>query len=524
MLNPLSLFSFANAVFLFFLAIYSLAVDIKSEINQSSFLECMLLSIWSFSYTFFYVAPTKEAAWFWIKIGSIGWIGFVGALIWFFLSLTRNVYKINKIYKHLMIWIVPIILIILNFIFESSPAAVDLEPSGVGLGWAYINNLSNKFYLAYLTYLTLGILTCFHILIKWYRKTKSIQFKKITKAFFIVDGVVVFFCFCTDIFFPLFSTYFPPVANIVLMFFTFGYWIIIMKLDVFAKTSLEASEFILDTISDALIVLDQQGKILHCNKATAQLLKCNIDYIIGKDLIEFLKNGEYKPEIIEQLFEENFVIQRETDMLAKDGTIINTIYSASIAEDDIHGFMGIVVSFHDITQRKKLEKKLYNMANFDELTGLPNRRHFFDVIKGYEISYIQKKEDFAVHFIDMDGFKVVNDTLGHYVGDLLLIEVAKKLKSCKEITDFVARLGGDEFIMIQGNVVSKEQADERKEKIIEIFKEKIVVEGKECSIGVSIGVKLYSETEDVDDMLRIADEEMYADKKKTLKYRQKPRG
>ena len=90
MFNLLSLISFSNAVFFVFFAVYSISGNRKSIINLASFAECTLLAIWSFSYTFFYVADTREEAWIWLHIGSIGWIGFMGTLVWVFMALTRQ--------------------------------------------------------------------------------------------------------------------------------------------------------------------------------------------------------------------------------------------------------------------------------------------------------------------------------------------------------------------------------------------------------------------------------------------------
>ena len=126
MFHLLSLISFSNAVFFLFFAIYSFTSNRKSQINIASFVECTLLAIWSFSYTFFYVSETKEEAWIWLHIGSVGWIGFMGVLVWFFLVLTRHRYNQNKVFRILYCGVAPGVLLLLNIISPKNSVAVDL--------------------------------------------------------------------------------------------------------------------------------------------------------------------------------------------------------------------------------------------------------------------------------------------------------------------------------------------------------------------------------------------------------------
>jgi len=512
MLNILSLISFANAVFLMFICIYAIVTDHRSPINQSSALECFLLAVWAFAYTFMYVAPTKEAAWFWYKIGSIGWSGFMGVLVWFFLELSRHNWEKYRRSKIAFVFVFPSVLIILNSVLPYTCAAVDLKQSVTGMGWTYVNHISNPLLWVYLIYIFVGIWACIKIIHNWLHKTKSRKFKNIATAFFLVDGITILIGFTSDIIIPLVTDLFPPMTNIFLIIFSFGYWVIIFKLGVFEKTTLEASEFILNTISDALFVLDKNGIILHCNQAASVLLQYDIKDIVGKELVYFYKEGNYNPDNVNILFTEKKFIHKETELVAKDNSIIHTTYSASVAEDNIHGFVGIVISFHDVTKQKQLENKLYELAHYDALTGLPNRRYFIDMLYAYEELYMVRKQDFALLYMDLDGFKNINDTMGHDKGDLLLIEVGKRISDCINDNDMVARIGGDEFVMVQANVENEEQVENRKRKILEQFKEEFMIAGQNCPIGVSIGYTIYSSVSNVPDLMREADQRMYMQK------------
>ena len=521
MLNILSLISFSNAVFFVFFAVYSIALNRKSLVNLASFVECSLLAVWSFSYTFFYVSETKEQAWMWLQIGSIGWIGFMGTLVWFFMALSRYHYKEHRMFRTIYCGIAPMILLILNFIFPDNSAAIDLIKSKSGLGWTYVNNISNPLYWIYIGYLLVGLVASVIILSRWLKKSKSPYFKRIATAFLIVDGVLIIIGFVSDLVLPLITDCFPPMTNVFLMIFSFSYWIIINKLDLFKVTSIEASEHILDTISDALMVTDEKGMIVHCNKSTCEMLQYPMKDIVGKELAVFIQGEAYSQEHIEQLFAEKRIKGMESDLIAKDKSIIRTSYSASIAEDDIHGFMGIIISFHDITKQKNLERELFELAHYDTLTNLPNRRYFVDMIKVLEELYREQKRDFAIHFIDLDGFKEINDTMGHDTGDVVLTEIGNKLQACILDSDFVARIGGDEFVIVQADIVSEEQAREQKEKVLALFEEPVYLNGVPARLGASIGYAFYSRANSITDLLRMADRNMYEDKINRKKKREK---
>lgn len=170
----------------------------------------------------------------------------------------------------------------------------------------------------------------------------------------------------------------------------------------------------------------------------------------------------------------------------------------------------IVGSAEDITERKKLELELEKYANYDKLTGLPNRRLFFEKL---ELSIVENKKfntRFAVLFIDLDGFKNINDNYGHEVGDEVLTTVGNRLLQCVRKSDTVARMGGDEYTVILKNVEDKEDIKNLVEKIHKSLQEVMQIDGVECFINSSIGVALYPENGyDSETLLRNADSLMY---------------
>ena len=165
----------------------------------------------------------------------------------------------------------------------------------------------------------------------------------------------------------------------------------------------------------------------------------------------------------------------------------------------------------DVTERRALEERLEHQALHDSITDLPNRRLFVDRL-GQAIRRIRRRKGrrVAVLFMDLDGFKVVNDSLGHDTGDRLLVEVAERLKGCLRPEDTFARFGGDEFTVMVEDVQVPDDAVRVAERIMEELREPFTLDGRELYVAASIGVGLGSDdTKNAEELLREADTSMY---------------
>jgi diguanylate cyclase (GGDEF)-like protein len=168
-----------------------------------------------------------------------------------------------------------------------------------------------------------------------------------------------------------------------------------------------------------------------------------------------------------------------------------------------------------IVKRKSHQLELFRSASFDQLTGLPNRSLFFERTEQTLKQGHRNERKFALLFLDLDGFKTMNDTLGHDGGDALLKKVAEKLQSCVRESDTAARFGGDEFAIVLTNLISKNDAGLVAGKIIKNLSSPFTIKGKELQIGVSIGIGIFPENgETIDRLLQNADNAMYKVKKK----------
>ena len=170
---------------------------------------------------------------------------------------------------------------------------------------------------------------------------------------------------------------------------------------------------------------------------------------------------------------------------------------------------GWVVTHEDITERRKADAKISHMVLHDALTNLPNRLLFREQLEG-RLAHLSRDQQFAVLCIDLDGFKRVNDTLGHPFGDKLLQQVARRMSGCLREGDTIARLGGDEFVILQGNIKQPSDAIILAERVFEVTSAPFDLDGQQVVIGVSIGIAIAPpDAADPDQLLKNADMALY---------------
>jgi diguanylate cyclase (GGDEF)-like protein/PAS domain S-box-containing protein len=200
-------------------------------------------------------------------------------------------------------------------------------------------------------------------------------------------------------------------------------------------------------------------------------------------------------------------------LLKKNGALLNTETSIFLLNDDNGRPIGYRILFQDITRRKQSEELIKKLAFQDTLTGLPNRRLFHDRLV-LELNQAKRnKERFAVMMIDLDRFKEVNDTLGHYVGDLVIQAVGQRLTNLLRKGDTVARIGGDEFILLLPTLQKEDNASRVAEKILSTFNEPFYLGNHQIHITPSIGIAIYPDHgNNMDLLLRNSDIAMYAAK------------
>ena len=163
-----------------------------------------------------------------------------------------------------------------------------------------------------------------------------------------------------------------------------------------------------------------------------------------------------------------------------------------------------------VTRLKKTNEQVLHLAHHDSLTGLPNRTLFYDRLQQAMARSRRDNELAAILYMDLDGFKQINDTRGHDVGDALLRETSRRILSCIRNSDTAARMGGDEFTAILCNARTPANVEHVARKIIDAIDSPFLLHGKSCSVSISIGVSLFpNHGENADELVKIADAAMY---------------
>ena len=276
-----------------------------------------------------------------------------------------------------------------------------------------------------------------------------------------------------------------------------------------AEQAIRDSEERLRKFSDATsegIVFMENGVIVDCNEATARMFRIPAGELIGRSNIDFVA-----PESVESVVNNiraGFERPYEATLMRADGTR----FAADVVGKDIvsNGKTLRMTTMRDISDRKQAEARIQFLAHHDILTHLPNRALLMDRLQVLLASARRQNNLVGVLFIDLDNFKTVNDSLGHYAGDELLKRVAGRLQSCLRGADMVGRLGGDEFVVVVTDLATAEDIAPVAEKIAETISEPFSLEDQVLSVSGSIGISVFpKDGETPDTLIRNADAAMY---------------
>lgn len=275
---------------------------------------------------------------------------------------------------------------------------------------------------------------------------------------------------------------------------------------------------LLDSTSEAIYGVDILGICTFANPACLRLLGYGSERdLIGKRIHELIHHthadGRHYPVEacavrIATLAGQTCHCNNEMHWRADGSSFPVEYWSRPMTKDG--ELVGTVVTFIDISERRQAEADLHRLAYYDNLTGLPNRLLFNDRVQQALIDAKRRNRFVALMMLDMDRFKVVNDTMGHDAGDALLCEIAARLQRSIRETDTVSRLGGDEFALLFTDVTDSQHVAHLAQLVLAQFVTPVAIDGREIFSGASIGVVLYpTDTEDGDSLLKFADSAMY---------------
>ncbi|MFI7599119.1 diguanylate cyclase domain-containing protein [Actinoplanes sp. NPDC049681] len=257
---------------------------------------------------------------------------------------------------------------------------------------------------------------------------------------------------------------------------------------------------------DMVAVLDADGRLAYSSPSAASVLHFPPGSLQGSSVFD-LVHPEDRPRMMEafaRLFaDRDSVLRMQTRVVNSAGRATWFEFTAS---NQMHNpaLTGIVINARDISETRAFQERLAYEAQHDPLTGLPNRRRMQDAL-GSSL----RQESVAVLFVDLDGFKPVNDAHGHEAGDELLRQVADRLSTCVRVQDVLSRVGGDEFVVLMPGITNRADADAMSARVRLAIERPFRVLGNEISIGASVGVHLAHTSDDPDQALRAADHAMY---------------
>lgn len=288
-----------------------------------------------------------------------------------------------------------------------------------------------------------------------------------------------------------------------------------------AQEQIRLSASVFSNSQEGILITDRDNRIVDVNSAGLELTGYTREEVIGQSPSLF-SSGTQTSEFYAQMW------QSLTDTAHWQGEILNRkksgeIYSERLSIDSVSDEKGqlqhYVAVFYDITHLKEHEAQLKHIAYNDALTGLPNRLLLPDRMNQARSKVKRNKKLFAVCYLDLDGFKLVNDTYGHKAGDRVLVEVAKRLQNAMRADDTVARIGGDEFVLLMIIDTTNELKQILERVLVSISNAYLLPDDAEAgaidSISASIGLTLYPHDDsDTDMLLRHADQAMYSAKQR----------
>ena len=285
-----------------------------------------------------------------------------------------------------------------------------------------------------------------------------------------------------------------------------------------ARFSQQANRFdiALNNMSHGLCMLDEQNRLQVWNDRFLELLHLkNAPVRVGMPASQLIRHsiraGNHKTRSVRKVI--NDLVQGlQHNRFDQVQTSPDGDRTIAISRRMMSGG-GSVVILEDVTESKRAQERITHLAKYDDLTGLANRNQFRERINGMLAAMHKGKNHIAIHLIDLDRFKTINDTLGHPIGDKLLKEVASRLKTVIRPGDMITRFGGDEFVVLQVGTERYQDAKWLAQRLARTLKDPFEIDGHRIDIGASIGIAMAPmDGVDADQLLKKADMALYAAK------------
>lgn len=536
-----------TGIFYVFIGSFSLMYDIKNRLNRIFFVFCLDLSLWAIMLMLMNASPDAESATVYRRIATIFWSLLYCLMLHFLLTLVKKDRFLSQPLYLVLFYIPAMFSIFIYYFYYPMPADFLVR---LPYGWSYINRTENAtvYYLYLVLYVACYVIASIILVLIWGRLSPLKREKKQAKI--IAGTILAVFVLgsFTDIILPLIGK--PMVPAVTVSFIVipvYGIWYSIKRYRLMNLSPQNVVADVLKTMREGLIITDCNNLIRDINDGAGEMTGYRREELIDKPI-----------EVVFREFSEGCPLTPTNSMditlCRKDEQMLDVLLSSSTLVDDWGEPFGSVLIFQDMSETKRIQKELLashvelehkvlartkelNLANeelkneiasrirmenkirrlayYDHLTGLANKKMFIDDVNSIIADHRGQDFSMAVLYLDLDSFKMINDTLGHAQGDELLKQVSERLVSTVRMNDPVARVGGDEFL-----VLVQDNADEKSVGLIasrlnDAFRRQFVLDGNEVYITVSIGIAVYpTDGEDAETLIMNADIAMNKAKEK----------
>jgi len=526
-----------------FMGISILLKDPKSKVNKIFFLISITLYLWAVMLALMINAPNASTAAFYERMTTFCWSFIYYEFLYYCIFLTKRENILRETWQRLLLFL-PAGGSFCLYFFKPYVAS---DFAMTSYGWIILapQNRSPLWNSYFDIYYTLYVVASILLIYYWGKKSKFKR--KLMQSRVIVSSMIItaIIATMTDVILPEFSTLLiPKISIITIMIAVSGMWYSVIKYGLMGFTSESVLVDVLKIMNEGLIILNEDGRIISANNGALELL--------GYEEIEI------KDQLVSLIFpniEEIYKLDMgnsnsfEIYIKSKNNDKIPVLISSSVLLDNCGQKFGTVLIFNNIFEIKQIqnnlkvtnnnlekrvqertcelstlniqlakqieevlakEEEIIKLAYNDHLTGLPNRRSFYDKLNQAIPKAALNEKSFAILFLDLDGFKLINDTMGHAQGDKLLKKVADRLTDILDESNVLARVGGDEFLILLHNITSEQYINKNCENIINIINEPFQISKNEIYITTSIGVSIYPEDGvEVEELVKNADIAMY---------------
>lgn len=487
--HVLSLASILVAGLILLLGTYVLGRNRFEPLNQVFFFISLGFAVWSFACAFWPTAPTKDYAWFWYRLSSLGWAITPSLLLHFLILLSRQDRLLRGWWSYALIY-APGVFYFLQVQFGYL-GVVDFVRGPYGWSDVYgpMTVSFAGFLLYFSTYISFGMMLVFLWGLRTERRAERRQSQILTLSGVPVLGAVAL----SGIFLPMWGIRSPPdVAHLIAALWVLSIWIAVSRYRLMILNPETVALDIFKTMADAAILVDRDDQVVNLNKSAEALLGASEEELRGTRVEEvFETEDSAEAETVRRLIGSADRRALELGLRRQSGELVTLRVTVSQIKDRFAQPMGSVLIMRDISDQKRAEADLKYLTTHDPLTDLPNRSLLHDRLQRALQRAIREKRPFALLTFDLDDFQQINDAYGPQRGDLVLQEVARRLSRCVRGLDTVCRLGGDEFIVLVEDLLESGDSDLVAQRILDSFEEPIDAGGQWITVTGSIGISTY---------------------------------